>query len=310
MNLELPDVAVDFARVARESITAAGGVDLARTAEGQPATRAKAGELLQRLGIADLDPRVDCVSTFVATELCRVAGQFVFPVPLTSQLLAVNGRQFAIRAGDGAADSVNHGDSGEWIVATIDGATSLASAGEAYRSALAPFVADVAVGDETKTMESTDLALWLILEAHVVLGAVEQALALAVSHLKDRHQFGVPLATFQALRFRVAECMVEIEGVRELGYYTVWRLHASPDDALVDALSLRVCAQDAARRAFREAHLFHGALGFCDEHDLSILSRHIQPHIRLPWDREATLNLLVKQVEHAGFETLYGVLRS
>ena len=239
-----------------------------------------------------------------------MAGGFVLPLPLAGRLLAIDGRQLALAPGGGATASVDHGDRGEWIVATIDGTAWLATAGAPLRAPLAPFVAEVAIGAEVEPVPARDVALWLALEAHVVLGAVEQAFALSVAHLKDRRQFGVPLSTFQALRFRVAECSVELDGVRELGHYTAWRLHAAPADALVDALSLRVSVQDAARRVFREAHLFHGAVGFCDEHDLSILSRHVQPAARLPWDREASLELLVEQVERDGFETLYGDLRS
>lgn len=310
MNLDLPDVAVDFARVARDAIAAAGGVDVARAAESDPETRSSADELLDRLGVGDLDPRADVTATLVAAELCRVAGGFVLPLPLAGRLLAIDGRQLALAPGRGATVSVDHGDRGEWIVATIDGSAWLATAGVPHRAPLAPFVADVAIGAEADPVPARDVALWLTLEAHVVLGAVEQAFSLSVAHLKDRRQFGVPLSTFQALRFRVAECAVELDGVRELGYYTAWRLHAAPAAALVDALSLRVSVQDAARRVFREAHLFHGAVGFCDEHDLSILSRHVQPDARLPWDREASLELLVEHVERDGFETLYGDLRS
>lgn len=309
MDLDLPDVAVDFSRTARDAIAAAGGVDLARAAESDPSARTAVLDLLGELGIDYLDPRTGAEATLIAGELCRVAGQFVLPVPLTGRLLAVEGRQLAVvDLRDGRA-VVNHGDLGEWTIATFDGSASHAVAGPPLGQPLAPFVAEVDAAGEAAPVSAMDIALLLTLEAHVVLGAVERALALAVEHLKQRRQFGVTLSTFQALRFRVAECTVEAAGVRELAHYTAWRIHSAPHDALVDALSLRVCAQDAARKLFREAHLFFGAIGFCDEHDLSILSRHIQPHMRLPWDRELTTELLVEQVERDGFETLYGHLR-
>ena len=53
-----------------------------------------------------------------------------------------------------------------------------------------------------------------------------------------------------------------------------------------DALVLRFKAADTARQVLRTAHQLLGALGFCDESDVSVLDRHTQPLIRLPLSAE------------------------
>ena len=53
-----------------------------------------------------------------------------------------------------------------------------------------------------------------------------------------------------------------------------------------DALILRLKAADTARQVLRTAHQLLGALGFCDESDVSVLDRHTQSLIRLPVSTE------------------------
>jgi hypothetical protein len=54
-------------------------------------------------------------------------------------------------------------------------------------------------------------------------------------------------------------------------------------------------------------HQLLGALGFCDEHDLSIIDRHIQGSLRIPCDSEATMEQLLRCIAGRGFPGLFGV---
>jgi hypothetical protein len=56
----------------------------------------------------------------------------------------------------------------------------------------------------------------------------------------------------------------------------------------------------------RTSHQLHGAVGFCDEHDLSVLTRHAQPLLRLPFGLEATTERLIGATAALGFESLFG----
>src|SRR5439155_25095544 len=113
------------------------------------------------------------------------------------------------------------------------------------------------------------------------------------------------LAAFQAVQFQLADAAVAVRGLRETARFTLWRLGACREDALTDALALRVVALECGRQVFRTAHQLHGAGGFCDEHDLSVLSRALQPHLRLPSDLEETTELLARRIEVEGFAGLY-----
>jgi alkylation response protein AidB-like acyl-CoA dehydrogenase len=96
-----------------------------------------------------------------------------------------------------------------------------------------------------------------------------------------------------------------VQSLRELARFTMWRLWAAPLDRLVDALALRAHALESAQSVLRTCHQLHGALGFCDEHDLSILSRHAQPWLRLGGGLEATTEHLMAAIDRSGFDSLF-----
>ena len=48
-----------------------------------------------------------------------------------------------------------------------------------------------------------------------------------------------------------------------------------------------------------------GAVGLCDEHDLTVITLTLQARLRLPLDLEATLDALAAAVETDGFDSLY-----
>ena len=76
MNLELPEIAIDFGAAAERAFTDAGGVDLARRAEEQPVTRVEVvAPLLDLLGALDLHVADDLDTALAGGELCRVAGR-------------------------------------------------------------------------------------------------------------------------------------------------------------------------------------------------------------------------------------------
>lgn len=305
MNIDVPDVAVDARAAAAAIIDAGGGVDIARECEADPSLREGAGALLEEFGIGDVDPRDGVDSAMVGAALCRQAGAAAFPYPVVARLLGGEGRLLALSPASGPL-RINHGDIGSWEAVDLAGDCREVVGGLPIGQPLAPFVVDATVLTASARRPATDPALWLILDSWLIFGAMERALEMVREYLPDRRQFGRPLSSFQGLRFRVADLMVSLQGVEELAKYTVWSHFEAPEQALVDALALRVACQEASKTIFRESHLLHGAIGFCDEHDLSFLDRHLQPHLRLPWDLEATSSLLLAQIESRGIDTLYG----
>ncbi len=309
MNLGLPDEAQELIRAADRAIAAAGGVELTRAAELDPTVRtAVAAPVVAALGLGDLDVGADPDIAVAGAEVCRVAGSHAFPYPLAAMFAgrhATAGGNLALVGG--GRPRVDHGDLGAW--SAVDGS------GKRYRavpvdaplgSKLGPFVVDVALEPQPGRSAAVDVALALDLVSFTVLGYVERARALTVEHVTTRVQFGQTLSRFQSVRFQIADVSVLERGLRELARFTIARVLTVGDrEAMADALALRVAALEAATEVFRIAHQLHGAIGFCDEHDLSILSRHVQPLLRLPLALEGTTQLLVDSIALAPFDSLF-----
>lgn len=182
--------------------------------------------------------------------------------------------------------------------------TAAAPAGTPLGSRLGPFVTDLTLGEPSGD-HAVDVLHHLTLSACRVLGTVDRAVELAVEHVTSRVQFGKPLSAFQAVQFQVADASVAVAGLRELSHFTLWRLHLDPDGALPDVLALRVHALDVARAVLRTCQQLHGAAGVCDEYDVSVLARHVQPALRLPWSAERTVAHLSSAIREHGFEGLF-----
>jgi len=306
MNLELPEIAIDFGVSAQGAFTDAGGVDLARRAEEQPDIRAEVvAPLLAQLGALDLQVADDLDTALAAGELCRATGRCALPYPVTA-VLASGTRERPVAPIDPARPRADHGDLfSRWRLASlIDGTVwEGRPEGGPLGTELGPFVVDMAT--TTADPEPVDVPMLLTLAAWQTLGTLERALELTVEHVTTRHQFGGPLARFQAVQFQIADATVAVQSLRELAHFTLWRLWAAPLDRLVDALALRTHALESAHAVLRTCHQLHGAIGFCDEHDLSILSRHAQPQLRLSAGLEVTTERLMASIDHTGFDSLF-----
>jgi hypothetical protein len=304
VNVELPEVAVEFGASAHRAFVAAGGVDLARRTETDPQLRVTVVvPMLRRLGALDLRLGADGEADLAAGELCRVAGQVALPYPLAAVLAAPDGvdRPVALITPD--LPRADHGDLfPHWRVATVDGASSWDAVpdGDVLGTKLGPFVTAVRL---TTDQSPTDASGHLVLSAWQLLGTAERALELAVEHVRAREQFGRPLSAFQSVQFQVADLAVAIQSLRELARFTMWR-RSVPADHLVDALALRLHAIETATLVLRTCHQLHGAIGLCDEHDLSILTRHAQPALRQPAGLEATTAHLMAAIDVSGFDSL------
>ncbi|WNM31912.1 acyl-CoA dehydrogenase family protein [Streptomyces sp. Li-HN-5-11] len=117
----------------------------------------------------------------------------------------------------------------------------------------------VTAGDAVPLAEGRRALGWWL------LGTGRTMLALAREHVLDRHQFGRPLASFQALRHRLAETYVALEGAEAA-------LTAASDDDTA-ALLAKAAAGRAALIAARHCQQALGGIGFTAEH---ALHRHVK----------------------------------
>lgn len=104
------------------------------------------------------------------------------------------------------------------------------------------------------------VAWWLV-------GSARAMLSLARRHALDRVQFGKPIASFQAVRHRLAETLVAIEGAEAT---LILPGAANPD---LTALLAKAAAGKAALTAAKHCQQVLGGIGFTEEHDLH---RHIE----------------------------------
>jgi alkylation response protein AidB-like acyl-CoA dehydrogenase len=112
---------------------------------------------------------------------------------------------------------------------------------------------------------------WQASLAAEIAGTAQAAVDLTAKYLKEREQFGRPLSAFQALQHRLAECAVQVEGVRWLAREAIG---LGVPAAL--AAGAAVAAAGAARLITQETHQLTGAMGFTLEYDLHVWSLRLQ----------------------------------
>jgi alkylation response protein AidB-like acyl-CoA dehydrogenase len=96
------------------------------------------------------------------------------------------------------------------------------------------------------------------------IGVARACLDLTIAHLRTREQFGVPLATFQALRHRVADLWVTTEAATSSAWYAL--RCAGSDEFAVAAPLAKLVAARAAYTVAAECIQLHGGIGFTWEH--------------------------------------------
>jgi alkylation response protein AidB-like acyl-CoA dehydrogenase len=103
-----------------------------------------------------------------------------------------------------------------------------------------------------------------------MLGAARRCLDMAVSYAKVREQFGQPIGSFQAIRHKCAEMLLEVENAHAATYYAAWALDAGAEDAILAASVTKAYVNDAGRKVCGEAIQVHGGIGFTWEYDLHL----------------------------------------
>ena len=115
-----------------------------------------------------------------------------------------------------------------------------------------------------------------VAHAAEMLGGAQRALDMAVNYAKERQQFGRPIGSFQAVKHRCADMLVDVEGMRSAVYWAAWCLAAGDPDAAVAASTAKVWCTDAAKRVMASALQVHGGIGFTWEHDVHLYLKRSQ----------------------------------
>ena len=114
---------------------------------------------------------------------------------------------------------------------------------------------------------SRTLDLAAIALAAEQVGGAQRCLDMSVEYAKARYQFGRPIGSFQAIKHRCADVLLQVESARSAAQYAAWAAaERSPEVPVVASLSKAICS-DAYFHAAAENIQIHGGIGFTWEHD-------------------------------------------
>jgi short-chain 2-methylacyl-CoA dehydrogenase len=108
--------------------------------------------------------------------------------------------------------------------------------------------------------------------AAMAVGLAQGAYDLAYAYARERQQFGRPIATFQAVQFRLADMATEIEAGRNLVYKAAWLKDQGREFALA-AAQAKLYTGELSNRVVNWALQLHGGYGYMEEYAISRLYR-------------------------------------
>jgi len=114
----------------------------------------------------------------------------------------------------------------------------------------------------SKTLDLAAVAL-----AAEQVGGAQKVLEMAVQYAKDRVQFGRPIGSFQAIKHKCADMLLEVESAKSAAYYAGWAASEDNEELPVVASLAKAYCSDAYFHAAAENIQIHGGIGFTWEHD-------------------------------------------
>jgi alkylation response protein AidB-like acyl-CoA dehydrogenase len=106
-----------------------------------------------------------------------------------------------------------------------------------------------------------------ILLAAEQIGAATRCLDLTVDYTKERQQFGRPIGSFQALKHRMADLLLEVESLRSALSYAAAAVAENSEEVPVVASLVKAYASETYFHVAAENIQIHGGIGFTWEHD-------------------------------------------
>jgi alkylation response protein AidB-like acyl-CoA dehydrogenase len=129
-------------------------------------------------------------------------------------------------------------------------------------------VSGALVGDEGAGwgVVSRVLDLAAVALAAEQVGGAQKVLDMAVQYAKERVQFGRPIGSFQAIKHKCADMLLEVESAKSAAYYAGWCASELNDELPAVASLAKAYCSDAYFHAAAENIQIHGGIGFTWEH--------------------------------------------
>jgi alkylation response protein AidB-like acyl-CoA dehydrogenase len=127
-------------------------------------------------------------------------------------------------------------------------------------------------------------------------GAAQRVLEMTVDYAKLRVAFGKPIGSYQGVKHKCADMLVEIENAKSLTYYAAWAVDENEADAPLAVSMAKAAASDAGRKVCAAGIQLHGGIGMTWEHDLQLyLKRAKADEVAFgdaSWHRERVAQLM------------------
>lgn len=98
------------------------------------------------------------------------------------------------------------------------------------------------------------------------VGAMEKLVTITAEYLNTRKQFGVAIATFQALRHRMADVKMQLELARSMSYFATLKLHDEPAQRRRAVAQAKLQLGSSMRYVGQQCTQLHGGIGVTDEY--------------------------------------------
>jgi len=140
-----------------------------------------------------------------------------------------------------------------------------------------------------------------VIQAGEAVGAMERLFELTVQHAKDRVQFGRAIGSFQAIKHRLADLWIELEGARAAAHYAALALADELRDREQAVATAGCYVREAASQLAGESLQIHGGVGFTWEYDVHLFLRRAKADQVLygdpSWHAERLCRLLEAEVK-------------
>ena len=101
-------------------------------------------------------------------------------------------------------------------------------------------------------------------------GGAQKVLDMTTEYAKLRIAFGKPIGSYQGVKHKAADMLVEVENAKSLTYYAAWAVDENVPEAALAASMAKAYASDAFRKVAGAGIQLHGGIGFTWEHDLHL----------------------------------------
>jgi alkylation response protein AidB-like acyl-CoA dehydrogenase len=140
------------------------------------------------------------------------------------------------------------------------------------------------------------LAVATVLQSAESVGAADVLFDATVEYTRNRVQFGRTIASFQAIKHRLADLLLQLESMRAATYYAALAYGDGLEDAAEAVATAGAYVDDTFAHVCGEALQLHGGIGFTWEHDVHLFTRRAKVSQVLygdgAWHRERLVRLL------------------